>query len=513
MSHAPPKRPTARMPRSECGLALDGPPAVVEAAAVSDAIGGIALGPPRVSSSRWLYYDTQSTALARAGLTLCVGRKGEGFVQALEAREDPPIAGFFRRTPSRARLASPDPDLARIAHGGLAARVRELCAESALIAQLEVESALTTRRIALDGAAIDAGFAVGVARVGDGALPLARISLVLKSGAARALFRAALSILEKFPGLRPANDDGAGLLARLRGDVSRPAAMRRVALPKRATLNVLMEAALAECMRCVEHNEAAARREHETEGLHQMRVASRRLRSALRMFRDELPRERADWLRAALAPLADALGAVRDLDVFLALVAVCEASGAPPLDALRARVAHARAEALASATHLLDSPERARLDLELGLLVFGNDRRDSVRAERLARPAGEAARELAALADRRARKAGRAFAELRHEDVHRLRLRVKSARYAVELLAPLLPAKRSRRYVNRARALQDALGVESDAQRTRALAERFGDAGPGVEFLLGYSAGQVAAGRGERARAWRRFRTPRRPWA
>ncbi len=514
MTRAPSKRTLVQTPRVERGLELEGPRTVIEAVAACDAIGGLVLGPPRVSHSRRLYYDTESGALASAGVTLSVAASGQRLVQSHELRRDPPVAGFFERTTREARLASPDPDLTRSASGELVARARELCAGSALIAQLEVERALTTRGIAFEREAIDATFAVGEARVAAGAIPIARIVLVLKRGAPAALFRAAFLLHEKYPSLRPASEDTARLLVRLRGEAPALVSPRPIALARDATLDALIAAALAECLRCIVHGEPAARIECEPEGVHQLRIAVRRLRSALRLLRDELPRERGEWLRAALEPLSDALGVARDRDVFLERIAACEASGAASLASLRTRVASERAEAFAELARLLDSPERARLELELGLLAFGADWRDPARAERLALPAAEAAREFGARADRRARKAGRDFTALELEDAHRLRLRVKGARYAVDLLAPLLPAKRARRYIRRARALQDALGIESDAARTRALVERFGgaSASPGVEFLLGYCAGQVAEGRGVRNRAWRRFRNAPRPW-
>jgi hypothetical protein len=61
-----------------------------------------------------------------------------------------------------------------------------------------------------------------------------------------------------------------------------------------------------------------------------------------------------------------------------------------------------------------------------------------------------AARSLAERADSRPLRAARNLAPLTPEERHRLRLRVKAARYAVELLAPLLPRKRAL-YVPRTR--------------------------------------------------------------
>lgn len=53
------------------------------------------------------------------------------------------------------------------------------------------------------------------------------------------------------------------------------------------------------------------------EGVHDMRVASRRLRAAVELFRDVFPRTKLKPLLSDVKRLADALGEVRDLDVML----------------------------------------------------------------------------------------------------------------------------------------------------------------------------------------------------
>jgi CHAD domain-containing protein len=56
------------------------------------------------------------------------------------------------------------------------------------------------------------------------------------------------------------------------------------------------------------------------EGVHDMRVASRRLRAALELFEDVFPRNELRPMLRQVKRLADALGEVRDRDVLLARV-------------------------------------------------------------------------------------------------------------------------------------------------------------------------------------------------
>jgi CHAD domain-containing protein len=53
------------------------------------------------------------------------------------------------------------------------------------------------------------------------------------------------------------------------------------------------------------------------EGVHDMRVGSRRLRAALELFRDVFPRKQLAPMLAEVKRLADSLGEVRDLDVMI----------------------------------------------------------------------------------------------------------------------------------------------------------------------------------------------------
>ena len=67
-------------------------------------------------------------------------------------------------------------------------------------------------------------------------------------------------------------------------------------------------------------NEAGTRAGRDIEALHQMRVASRRLRAVLRCFGPYLPRKQRRRLRSSLRRMTKAMGPVRDLDVHLQML-------------------------------------------------------------------------------------------------------------------------------------------------------------------------------------------------
>lgn len=265
-----------------------------------------------------------------------------------------------------------------------------------------------------------------------------------------------------------------------------------------ATARDAITAALATGLaRLVAHDPAT--RLGDAEGLHQMRVATRRLRSDLRTFRPLLDLAWAQALREELRWLADHLGAVRDLDVQLMRL---EATAAdllpglhPLLDALRSR-READVAALRSAL----AAERYRLLL---------DRlHDAVRDPLVTRAASRpAARTLPPLLERAWRRVEPLATNLGPADpverFHALRIRVKRLRYAAEAIGPALREERAcRQLASRAGDLQDRLGEMHDDAVTIDEVRRLLQADPDATFAR--AAGRLeerAAAAVDRARA------------
>jgi CHAD domain-containing protein len=200
------------------------------------------------------------------------------------------------------------------------------------------------------------------------------------------------------------------------------------------------------------------------EELHDLRVATRRLRAFLRAGRDLLHPETAEPLRTELRWLGSALGPVRDLDVLtehLADEVVTldgdEAEGRKLLRTLERSRRSARRRMLAALGsgryfELLDSLERPFSTVADGPSL------DEIRADE----------------HKRLREAVAALTpDSPDEDLHAARIKVKRARYAAELGG-------DKPYVQAAKRLQDVLGEHQDAVvaigRLRDLANRMPDA-------------------------------------
>jgi len=230
--------------------------------------------------------------------------------------------------------------------------------------------------------------------------------------------------------------------------------------------------------------EAGVRMGADPEDVHQMRVASRRLRAALRMFEAVLP-PAASSLQDELAWIAAALGQVRDLDVQIANLDRAASGLRAETDALRAvldlfdarRSAARAALRLALATDRFATLVTGLRDLAEQPQPDGTDDGLDV-ADRLIRDT-----------HRRLCKAGEQLhPEASQPTLHRARIRAKQFRYALECFSELY-GKPARRLMRRAARLQDVLGVAQDAAVLQELLRRVSqpehDLPPASVFPLG----------------------------
>ncbi|MEU5215986.1 CYTH and CHAD domain-containing protein [Streptomyces sp. NPDC020807] len=209
------------------------------------------------------------------------------------------------------------------------------------------------------------------------------------------------------------------------------------------------------------------------DAVHQLRVACRRLRSALKTYRRVLDRKATDPLGAELKWLAGELGGARDQEVLDARLRarVAELPDALVLGPVRARLrrrdaaratdARRRALAALDSDRYLDLLERLHRLLDAPPL-----RKDAARAapEVLARAVRKDHRRLADRVDRALALAPGAERDLA---LHEARKAAKRARYAADAARPTL-GKPAKRLAKRVKAVQSLLGEHQDAVVARA---------------------------------------------
>ena len=441
------------------------------------------------------YYDTRERALARAGVTLRRRHEkgknlwqlklpGDGLRRELE------LPGGSARPPSAFR----DP---------LVALVREDDLEQA--AKLKTHrSGVRVREGGRDRAEIVVD-SVTVMDDGRVASTFREIEVELIEGDPRVLDRIGRALRRR----GALASDGRPKLFRAL-DFAPPPAPR----PDTEASPVLHVAAMLERQRReILAHDPGVRADADVEDVHAMRVAARRSRAVLRAARPLLDRAVSEPIRDELKWLGSVLGPVRDLDVLLRhLRAELDTLPADDRFAAERLVQLLSAERDLARAELLEALESERY---FALL----DRVAKLAAEPVA---GDGDQPLRALAARQFERLRKAVAKLpdepTDEELHRVRVLVKRARYAAELAEPTT-GRPAARFVARAKRAQDVIGEHQDAvvaaQRIRDLLRAA--RGSRVAFAAGRLVEREAQRRlRARARfpkAWRRLeKSGRRAW-
>ena len=242
-------------------------------------------------------------------------------------------------------------------------------------------------------------------------------------------------------------------------------------LPDLGPIAVSADSTLGELAYRVLRREASAMLAHvpgtrlgeDIESLHQMRVATRRMRAGMEMFATVLP-VRAQRLRAELGWLAALLGEVRDLDIQLGRfddwTEEMPGDHREALDELADLLAGHRVLARRALLEALDSRRYERLVSGLvAMLAQG----PSPRSVACRVPAVTAMPTLICERHSAARKAaGRAKRSGVAADYHRLRIRAKRLRYSLEFATGLYNGE-LKGFIRQMTRLQDALGSMQDA--------------------------------------------------
>jgi triphosphatase len=261
-----------------------------------------------------------------------------------------------------------------------------------------------------------------------------------------------------------------------------------------ATLGDLARAVLTKQLEALRAHEPGTRLGADLEALHDMRVATRRLRAALRCFASVWPPP-AESVRTELGWLGQSLSGVRDLDVELQQLNAwrdmqSEVERAA-LDRLIALIAAERVRARQELLAKLDSERYSALLVNLEEVL-----RSELHAE-ASLPLHARAPALIKRPYRKLRKLGDTLDRTSPAaELHALRIRAKRLRYIVEFLADQYgpPADR---FVRSVVKLQDLLGTHQDAQvaiqRLRTmLTTHASELSNDVVFLMGELAQQHA---------------------
>lgn len=486
-------RRVAGGPREEIEWQFDAPdPGAVErwlATHGNESADGFDVSGPRLRRLNDHYLDTDDGLLRQAGYGLRERRSLADGAQALEATlkslgsggAHPARRAEFSEplaTEGGAHAPAEGATRLRRAGGPVGARLRAVTGERLLRVLLRVDTKRTTRMLRSAGTEL-AEIAIDRCTLAAPDSPprrLDRVEVELGDGSDLGATRSFVDALAAACSLTPAHASKleAGL-ARPDGEsaespAARPSAPGRARRPwppvlrRRAPMSEAAAVALRVPLAALAAAEPVARAGSDPEGVHRMRVATRRLQAALSLYAPVLG-PGVGTLRGELRWLRRALGDVRDLDTHLERIGRYQAAAGPrdraalaPLDELLTR---RRDEArLGSLLPALDGDRYTAL--LAGIAALAAERRGesvpgaATRASAALRPAIRKRGRAFLRSLRRARREGGSAPR------HRARIRAKQLRYALECSGSLY-GRPGRRAIEALRPLQELLGAERDA--------------------------------------------------
>jgi inorganic triphosphatase YgiF len=443
-----------------------------------------------------LYYDTPDQQLRRRGIALRLRRQGRQWLQTVKCAGSS-AAGLSARpeweTPYARHFDFSSVDDRRVRAWLERGRIRDRLAPL-----FETSFQRTTWRFEPErGVALLLAFDRGWIAAAGRREAISELEIEIKQGEPGHLFDLAREIAQRVclaPALLSKAERGYRLF---HGTPPAPVRAEDVALDAAMPpLAGFRQIAIA-CLEHLQHNHAGASDSDDPEYIHQMRVATRRLRAALRLFAPLLPAGFAETLLPPLRTQMHLLGAARDMDVLLDEIAapvMASLAAEPRLAALVGLVTERRFRHRDAAKQALRAASFGQF-----ILLAGE------RLQRLpigAPPTAEATT-LAAFAERRLRRLHRKVRRLANAasvddpaSLHALRIGIKRLRYALEFFTPLARRKR-RAGIDKLAALQDALGKINDLANAGRLLDECAGTDPrlreAVTLIGGWHAARYAA--------------------
>jgi inorganic triphosphatase YgiF len=425
-----------------------------------------------------VYYDTPTLELKKRRIALRLRHIGNQWIQTVKT-EGKVAAGLHERPEWECETTENTLDFDAIPDSDIRVIFSDPLLRAALAPVFVTEFSRTRSFLEFpDGDIVELSIDRGKIRAGERQLPICEIECELKAGNPVRLFTFALALQETIP-LKLEN------VSKAERGYQLVTAFEPV--PVKATTPELSEHlsagdAFAHILQAglghLQANEDGALHSDDPEFIHQVRVALRRLRSALNVFSPLVPREDREPIQAELRWLTKELDAARNWDVFTTqtLVTIRDSfSETRELEQLQTKSEAIRQQYRLRAREALASGRYQRMLLHLGswLCMQPWNARLPDQVETAAdKPVTAFATRVLQKLHTRLKKSGKQLAILSPDERHRTRITAKKLRYASEFFSSLYPHKRVRRYLAALADLQEVLGILNDATTTERLLQQ-----------------------------------------
>lgn len=453
------------------------------------------------------YYDTPDLQLFDQRVSLRVRRMSGGWFQAVKAAGHS-LAGLHQRLEWEDIISKGEPDYTKITDPSLTPIFDDPLLRQGLQPIFTTDMRRTEWQLDYQGSHIELSLDDGLLIADKHQEPLIEIELELKNGKVEHLFALALE-LQSDIALTIENVSKAQRgYAYYRHFPQQPSKAKPAGLAATDNPSDAFAKAGWECLRQLQSNQAIAMQGDDPEGVHQMRVALRRLKASLKAFgiNNDAINDEINWLNSVLAK-------ARDLDVLLHETLPSLKLSTDVLHKAKAHVSSAQKRAYSTLRNGLRQPRYQHLLLTLGYLFacglpIGHPNLSRTASSHLQRTY------------KKLLKQGKQLDKLSIEQRHQLRILARRLRYALELFIPLYqgkkPGKQAAKLLSTLSGLQANLGTLNDTAVTSQTLERMSKRNPGLVPVLPIWQ-QAARKREKRHTAdlpnlWKAFKKASTPW-
>jgi inorganic triphosphatase YgiF len=466
-----------------------------------------------------IYYDTPDLKLLDAGISLRVRHIAGCWIQSLKAAGSS-LAGLHQRMEWEDVIAANHPDFTKILDPVLIKLFDDQQLREALRPIFLTEVQRSEWQLAFkNGDKIELALDLGKLTADKNCEPISEIELELKSGNVGRLFDFALELQKTIPLTLENISKAQRGYAYYR---AQPASIFKGYLPKLAKhtdAHTAFKQITWECISHLQSNQEMVLHGSDIEGVHQMRVALRRLRSAFAVFRKVLGREGSTALLVELGWLNGTLGRARDLDVFITQTlpaVIAQFNHHAGLLKLRDKALSAQVEAYNEVRAALSSQRYQCMLLTLAAWLENERWREGARNTK-----NYQVLDIATTALNKHHKQlllnGERLAHTHPEERHATRIAAKKLRYAAEFFVSLYSSTKSNAFIRSLSKLQDTMGVLNDITTTEKLLQQLVGPHPGgaldeaLHIFTGWNACNAVYSLAHMDETWQKF-TAKKPF-
>ena len=424
------------------------------------------------------YFDTEDLNLQQLGVSVRLRKSGDKTVQTVKA---PGLssAGVIDRQEWEQPVAGDALDLDALPDAARQALGPTLLEALQPIMEVNIHrQTMLIRRANPLGPdlIIEAAADKGNVRVGEQVDAFAECELELIEGDINMFFQVVSEIHTVCPlPLSNLTKSGRGYRL-LKGETVKAKHLAKFALTADHTIHQALASIYPACIANIIDNEEACIDGSDPEGVHQMRISVRRLRSSLKVFHNYIDPARIEWMSDDLKWLGNCLGPARDWDVYIAeMLPAVTGYGidAALIDGLRDAAESKRADAYDTVRKTLRSRRYAKMMFHLTAFVGveGWLALPLAGDNPLLLSLGDSGADILTKAHRKILKDGKGLAKKDIEARHDVRIRLKKLRYAVEFFRGVFPGGATRKYIKALQNLQDQFGHLNDVAQAMRLTE------------------------------------------